>query len=215
MDRYWPYLTNKRFIISTAIGLVLLAAGTIITYFAIVYATERASGPVTDLILDNIPVFNMDGSFIWGPVIFWVIIGLYALLIRPQSVPFSLKSIALFLLIRAAFITLTHIGPSPDQIQLETTDSLFNVFMTGNDLFFSGHTGLPFLIALVFWHDPWVRWFCLASSVFFGAVVLMSHLHYSIDVFAAFFITYAIFHISEWLFKEDRRIFKEGIQATS
>jgi hypothetical protein len=41
----------------------------------------------------------------------------------------------------------------------------------------------------------------------FGVIVLLSHLHYSIDVFAAFFITYSIYHIALKLFDRDYEFF--------
>jgi hypothetical protein len=37
----------------------------------------------------------------------------------------------------------------------------------------------------------------------------MAHIHYSIDVFSAFFITYTIFHLSEKIFIKDRKMFYE------
>ncbi|OGZ33911.1 MAG: hypothetical protein A2174_03430 [Candidatus Portnoybacteria bacterium RBG_13_41_18] len=208
--KYRPYIKNKQFLISTGAAFLFFIAGVVITYFAIIYATESASGPVTDIILSNIPVFDVDGLFVWGPVIFWLIITLYAFL-HPQKLPFMLKSIAIFLFIRSAFIILTHIGPFPTHLQINGS-GILGVFTTGSDLFFSSHTGLPFLMALTFWDNKYLRFFCLISSLFFGAVVLMAHLHYSIDVFAAFFITFAIFHIAKKLFKKDSQIFTLGIE---
>jgi hypothetical protein len=66
----------------------------------------------------------------------------------------------------------------------------------GSDQFFSGHTGMPFLGALCFWHMQQWRYFYVAVTVFFGAVVLLGHYHYSIDVLAARFITHGIFQIA-------------------
>jgi hypothetical protein len=43
-----------------------------------------------------------------------------------------------------------------------------NAIFFGSDQFFSGHTGLPFLAALTFWHMPFWRYFYLGSTVFFG-----------------------------------------------
>ena len=80
-------------------------------------------------------------------------------------------------------------------------------FAFGGDLFFSGHTGLPFLMALIFWDNKYLRWIFILTSVMFATVVLLAHLHYSIDVLSAFFITYTIFHIALFLFKKDRRLF--------
>ena len=97
--------------------------------------------------------------------------------------PFALKAVALFLLVRAVFVALTHMAPSP--IDPQKPSPFFNSIFYGSDLFFSGHTGLPFLAALAFWHIPQWRMFYLALTAFFGSVVLLGHYHYSIDVLAA------------------------------
>lgn len=205
--KHKTYWTNKKFLVSFIFSLIFLFVGLAATYFAIIYATEHSSYPVTDLILNNIPVMDVDGFFVYGPVVFWVLAGLYMIINKLEEVPFTLKAIALFLLIRSFFLTLTHIGPFPDHVQIVSSSPFWGVFTTGNDLFFSSHTGLPFLMALIFWKDKVLRMFSLTASVLFAIVVLLAHLHYSIDVFAAYFITYTIFHLSEKFFKKDRHFF--------
>ncbi len=201
------HLTNKQFVLSMCIGWAFLFAALILSYYAGIYATERASNSVTDIILSNIPVFNVDGIFIYGPMLFWIFVAVMTFA-KPERIPFVLKSVSLFILIRALFISLTHIGPFPTQIIPDSLSSgIIKNFMFGSDLFFSGHTGLPFLMALVFWENIWLRRIFVASSLMFGAVVLMGHLHYSIDVLSAFFITYTIFHIARVLFKKDHELF--------
>jgi hypothetical protein len=193
-------------------GLLLLLISLVINYFGSLYANESISNSVTDIILDNIPVINVGMIFVFGPIIFWIVM-MFVCLHDPKKIPFTLKSIALFVIIRALFISLTHIGPHPDRAALDIASlnwiydlihsNNFFIFSSGGDLFFSGHTGLPYLMALVFWHKPFVRIFCLFSAIFFGIIVLLGHFHYSIDVLSAFFITYSIFHISQKLFKKD------------
>jgi membrane-associated phospholipid phosphatase len=82
-------------------------------------------------------------------------------------------------------------------------NELMSTFNVGSDFFFSGHTGLPFLIALIFWDNRLIRYISLSASILFGVSVLLGHLHYSIDVFAAFFITYSIFAIARRFFAKD------------
>ncbi len=70
-----------------------------------------------------------------------------------------------------------------------------------NDLFFSGHTAVPFLGFLLFKNRK-VKYTFLGASIIMAITVLLMHVHYSIDVFSAFFITYGTFKIGEWLFKK-------------
>ncbi|MEI8174752.1 MAG: phosphatase PAP2-related protein [bacterium] len=196
---------DRYFITSFLVGLLFFFISLVINFIAGTYATERASLPVTDIILSNIRVFDVDAIFIYGPVIFWTFAGL-VLLYNPKKIPFTLKSIALFVVVRSIFISLTHIGPFPTQAIISSSD-FFSKFTFGGDLFFSGHTGLPFLMALIFWREKKLRYIFIISSLIFGAVVLMGHLHYSIDVLAAFFITYTIYHMAEFFFKKERSMF--------
>ena len=202
------YYTDKKYLISLVVGFVALFASFFINSYAVSYANTHISNPVTDIVLSNIPVFNVDGIFVYGAVLFVLVI-IIICLIKPRHSPFVLKSIALFTIIRSFFISLTHISPFPTQVAITpnffTTSELFKTFFTGNDLFFSGHTGLPFLLALIFWEYPVIRYIFLGFSVLFGVVVLLGHLHYSIDVASAFFITFSIFCIAKTFFKSDWR----------
>lgn len=207
--RYRSYLQHKEFLVSSLFSIVLLILSLIINFYAGTYATDAASNPVTDIILSNVPLWNIDAVFVYGTLLFWLFVTLVCIT-KPQTIPFLLKSISLFVLIRSVFVSLTHLGPFPTHIAIQS--NILNKFVFGGDLFFSGHTGLPFLLALLFWDSYYLRLLFLVSSIIFGVLVLLGHLHYSIDVLAAFFITFAIYHLAQFLFKRDERIFKEGIK---
>ncbi|MEK7156269.1 MAG: phosphatase PAP2-related protein [Patescibacteria group bacterium] len=213
--RYRHYGAQQEFRVSVLLSVLTFAASLIVSFFAIGYSTERASNPVTDIILSNTPIFDVDGLFVYG-TFFFIVLGAALIAAHPKRIPFALHTIALFYFIRAAFITLTHLGPFPmSGVDSFDFGTVIGRMFFGGDLFFSGHTGLAFLMALMFWHEKRARYFFLAASVYFGAIVLLGHLHYSIDVASAFFITYGIFHIAEWLFPKDRAIFlaDEGEEA--
>lgn len=209
-DKHKKYFSDKSFVLSTCAGFLMLFASFIINFYAGTYATEKASSPVLDIILSNIPVFDVSIFFIYGPAVLWTFVAILCLR-EPKRIPFVLKSIALFVLIRSFFITLTHIGPFPDQTFINLSNDLIGKFTFGGDLFFSAHTGLPFLMALAFWKDFGLRIFFITSAIFFGIIVLLGHLHYSIDVMSAFFITYSIYHIALWVFKKDSEMFDNGL----
>ncbi len=212
MEHYKYHFTNKSFLISFFTGFFLLGGSLFTQFMASNYATRTASDSVTDIVLSNIRVYEVDGIFVWGAVVL-LIMGVFVCVRRINYMPFAMKSVALFTFTRSIFVTLTHISPFPTRVLISSDffrDTMFNGIFNGNDLFFSGHTGLPFLLALIFWENKKLRFLFLGFSVLFAVVVLLGHLHYSIDVFAAYFITYTIFHICKFLFKKDWQLFLQN-----
>jgi hypothetical protein len=207
--KYKSHFGNRDFLISLLLSFFMLGLSLIANYYAGIYALEKASNSVTDIILDNIRVYDVDVIFVYGPVLMWLFVAAI-LAFHPQRSPFVIKSVGLFVLIRSVFISLTHIVPFPTHIIIQSS-GLFGYLSPGADLFFSGHTGFPFLLALIFWENKPLRIFFIILSLAFGAVVLLGHLHYSIDVLSAFFITYSIYRIAEIIFHKDRKIFSETI----
>jgi membrane-associated phospholipid phosphatase len=156
-------------------------------------------------------VYDVDTYFVFGIVLFVLFIIIFSLL-YPKKINYLIKSLSLFIFIRSVFVSLTHLGPFPDRSSMDGmfSDFIVGKFSFGADLFFSGHTGIPFLMALIFWKNKILRYTFIFLSVFFGVIVLLGHIHYSIDVLAAFFITYTIWHISEKLFKKELEYFNNN-----
>jgi hypothetical protein len=193
--------SDKSYRNNTLLGFLLLASSLVINALADVYTTHHASNSVTDIILDNIPTWNVNFIFYQGFAIFWLFV-IFIQIREPKGLPFVLKSIAFFILIRSFFISLTHLAIPPDHSYLHPA-RFYARFTAQDDLFFSSHTGLPFLMSLIYWKDKFLRKIFLSATLFFATTVLLGHLHYSIDVFSAFFITYGIFHIAQTFFKKD------------
>src|SRR6266576_2261382 len=106
------HFRDSAFLWSFFFSICILVVALIINFYAGLYATKSASNAVTDIVLSNIRVYDVDGIFIYGPWVFWVFVA-GVLAFKPQKVPFAVKSIALFVIIRAVFISLTHIAPFP------------------------------------------------------------------------------------------------------
>lgn len=66
------------------------------------------------------------------------------------------------------------------------------------DLFFSGHAATTFLLVLYLWDKPRLRALAIVAHVVMVCAVLLAHLHYSIDILAAWAFTFAIFALREW-----------------
>lgn len=201
------HFKKRSFVITFSVAVFMLISACIINFYAGTYATESASSSVTDIVLSNIRIYDVDGMFKYGTLAFWGFLILLCLY-DAKKFPFTVKTLSLFIIIRSIFISLTHLGPFPGQVSFAATD-IISKFSFGGDLFFSGHTGIPFLFALIFWETKKLRYLFIASSLFFGTIVLLGHFHYSIDVLAAFFITYTIYHIATIFFKDDLKMFVE------
>ncbi len=210
--RYQEFFSDAAHFSSLVTGALLLSASVIVNHIAVNFAERNASNSAVDLILSHVPVFDLDGIFIYGGIFLAACIAAVGIS-HPRRLAFLIKSIALFVIIRSIFVTLTHIGPVADRVPVDPQNPL-RWFTSGADLFFSGHTGLPFLIALVFWDNRTIRALFVFLSLFFATIAILGHLHYSIDIFAAFFITYGIADLARFFFPgDDERTIKSRSSA--
>src|SRR3989339_473589 len=202
---FWTKSNFYNFLNST----LFFVLAVIIKGYADNYVDSSTGTPVGDIILDNIPTLNVDEFVVLGTLIF-IIISLILFILKPKFIFFGIKTLALFIIIRAFFISLTHLGVNFHQVILDESTfgySIYNyLFSSKSDFFFSGHAGIPFLFALIFYKEKKLRYFLFFCSAFLGIIMLLGHLHYSIDVFAAPFMTYAIYKIAEKLFYKDLKL---------
>jgi len=195
---------DKNYIFSVLIGIILLLASLFFNFFASSYATRQASNSVDDILLDKLPVFDVNFIFVNGAVVF--VLGILILMIiNIRQIPFILKMTALFVFIRSISVTLTHLAPPSDMITINT--DMFQKFVFGADLFFSGHVGFPFIFSLAYQYNKYLRNFFIIASLIGATSVILGHLHYSIDVFGAYFISFTIFSLAKNIFKADYDLF--------
>lgn len=207
LNRHALFWKDKTIMYHLLLSAVLLTVSLFFNYYARIYVNKNTWDVASDLLLDNLPVINVAFLFFQGAFIF-VLILIGISLYYPKYIPFILESTAVFFLVRSFFMIMTHLSaPSVEYYnyihQENYVKEVLFTMSSGNDLFFSAHTGYPFLLAFIFWQSKKLRYFFFICSITGAILVILGHLHYSIDVFSAFFIAYGIFTISKNLFKKE------------
>jgi hypothetical protein len=187
-------LRNNKYLIGLSIIFFIIA--NIVSLLASSYVDKLNSVAAQDLILDHIPSLDLDFMFGYGLIAVILVIIVYILFFRIREFHRVTIQFSLLILMRSFFIVLTHLGKPADAHSLSDLPGIYQIFNFHNDLFFSGHTAIPFMAFLLFRKDRIALFFLIMTFVL-AATVLFLHVHYSIDVFSAFFITYGTFKIGE------------------
>jgi hypothetical protein len=203
----WKILLGNR---EFSVSLLFSVACMIISYmfydFVIVYVESFKNLPVLgDLFHGMLPVVDLRYIYIYGLMVAVAALFFYFLIWRPQLFPFYLKVFAFVYITRSCFITLTHFGPPQGfllpQVAMDINGWPFSDLLHTNDLFFSGHVAYPFMAALLVRKENRILYYVfLAVSVLMAVTVLMMRVHYSIDVFAAYFIVFGVYSATMHLF---------------
>jgi len=179
-----------RYLILLSLLIVVIAA--FLDYFSGVYVSTAKVAHVPDLILDHIGPIDVGIFYIYGYLTLCFTLLFYPLLFHIRALHVVISQFSFLVILRAVFIVFTHLQTPPSAVVV-TFPWIFRGLSFQNDMFFSGHTAIPFLGFFLF--KGKIRYFFLCGSIFMGVVVLITHSHYSIDVFSAFFITYCSYKI--------------------
>jgi hypothetical protein len=185
---------NKTFVALALVAIILLLLP---SFFAFI---EKREGMVLqDFVLDHLPAMDVS---IPTFVIIWsvVLLVFYRMFQNPSLFLLVAYGFILMCMLRVLTISLLPLNPPPGLITLK--DPIANIAYGGNgifitkDLFYSGHTGNMFLFFLCL-QGKWDKIIALTASVMVGILVLVQHIHYSVDVFAAFIFTYFIYLVAK------------------
>jgi hypothetical protein len=180
-------------------SLALLAPAMVLDYYSGAYVTAARSVGVPDLILDRFEAVDLSFLFVYGYMALIVGLFSYPLLFRPRLLHVVIIQFSLLLVLRSLFMMFTHLQTPPGSIPVGFP-SFFGHLYFENDMFFSGHTAFPFLGFYLFRRST-IRYVFLVGSITMGIVVLAMHIHYSIDVLAAFFMTYCSYRMGRWVLR--------------
>jgi membrane-associated phospholipid phosphatase len=181
---------NKTFVALVLVAIILFLLP---SFFALI---EKREGMVLqDFVLDRIPAMDVS---IPTFIIIWsvVLLVIYRIYQNPTLFLVFIYGFILMCITRVLTISLLPLNPPPGLIALN--DPITNIVYGGKgifitkDLFYSGHTGNMFLFFLCL-QAKWDKIIALAASFLVAFLVMVQHIHYSIDVIAAFIFTYFIY----------------------
>lgn len=183
------------------IGVLLFASILLIlpTFFSKIEA--RQGIVLNDWLLQRIP--SMDFS-----VVIFILVWSTSLLIlvrciqKPAIFLMTLYFLIIITLLRIITISIIPLDPPNGLITLKDPITSLSyggssVFIT-KDLFFSGHTANLFMFYLCL-QKKRDKLFALSTSLLVGLLVLVQHVHYSIDVIGAIVFTYLLVKYSKYL----------------
>jgi hypothetical protein len=189
------------------LSIIILVFANIIDYFSGIYVTNKISvQEVPDLILDHFGPYDLSFLFVWGFIFILLLMLFYTLFFKVKKIHTVVIQFSVLTVTRAIFILFTHLQTRTDAIP-KHFPGLLNTLSFQNDLFFSGHVATPFLGFLLFKGDK-IRYVFLIMSIIMAVTVLAMHQHYSIDVFAAYFIAYSSYKIVNF-FSNKIKLIKE------
>lgn len=181
------------------IGLI----GTVVLLLAFPYffqIIEHHSGPVlNDWVLSRLAPHDVSLAIF---LIIWATALLLLIRARRSPVIFMLFIYGYIIVSLARMISINLFPLDPPLGLIPLIDPISNAFYgktyITKDLFFSGHTSTIFLMFLCFrkWGD---RLFALIGSLLVGGLLLVQHVHYTIDVLGAFVFTYPLYWIAKQL----------------
>jgi membrane-associated phospholipid phosphatase len=191
-------IKNVSFRSKLIIGLILIVIVLFLLPFFFEFIEERQGYKLNDALLNvlppadvSIPVFAM----IWSMVLLFVIRSIT----NPQL--FLLYVYGFLFLCICRFITLTLVPLNAPEGLIVLEDPLTNFFygkreFITKDLFFSGHTASLCLFFFCF-QRKWDKIAALICTIAVGFLVLVQHVHYTIDVVVAPIFTFLCFLLAK------------------
>lgn len=193
------FLKEKRNRFELVITLFLLAV--VLTSLAnfLNYVEARKGVLLPDPLLN---LFNpIDLTWLTFALIYVsLIVAIATLSKNPKRLLFAVQLYTFMVAVRILAMYLLPLQPPEKMIILN--DPLVEFFGTGQtltkDLFFSGHTATLLILFLVS-EKKIIKTTFLISTIVVAIAVLLQHVHYTIDVFAAVFFTYTCYVVLEKL----------------
>ena len=209
MPEKWQAAWNsKKFRTRIFAGLILLFI-TLATFPFFFQAIDERNGPVlNDWLLNSLPPYNVSVAIfiiMWGSTVFIFTRAFQ----NPDIFVVYLWAYIILSITRLLSITLVPLDPPRGLVELKDpiSNTFYGMRVVTKDLFFSGHTSTLFLnfLCLKKRNDKIIM---LTTTISVACLLLIQHVHYTIDVLAAPIFTYLIYRFAKKFFAINNTIKK-------
>ncbi|MGP8215870.1 MAG: phosphatase PAP2-related protein [Bacteroidia bacterium] len=201
---------NRAFMVNFISGIVLLAICMIVTSYFFNYIQDIKSGIVlNDWVLQKLPSIDVSTAIV-------ALMGSAALLFSLRGIAYPNVAITLLfamiihLILRMITIYITGFFPPPGLIVLKDPmgSMLYQYRFITRDLFYSGHTAVLFLLYFCTFKKP-DKYYMLFTAICVGCLLLVQHVHYTVDVACAPLFAFSSYWLSKKLISY-RKAYVEG-----
>jgi hypothetical protein len=182
------------------IGIVVMAAIIYILPIFFAHIQKRKGAVLNDWLLARIPPHNVSVfifAIIWGMALLILIRAIN----HPSIIITYCWTLIFVCLVR--FVTLSVVALDPPAAMVPLIDPLNSALYRNaditKDLFFSGHTATMVMIYLCL-QKRTDKLIALIAAFAVVCLLLVQHIHYTIDVLAAPIVVYPCYRLSRWLF---------------
>ncbi|HTA28674.1 MAG TPA: phosphatase PAP2-related protein [Bacteroidia bacterium] len=189
---------NRAFRINLILGLVMIAALLIFTYHFFYYIEHLKGGTtLNDWVLKKIPAADVS----W-PITLLESSVIIIFLIRSVSNPnlfiTYIIGFVFILFFRLITIYITQLNPPAGLIELKDpiAGMVYKSAFIKRDLFFSGHVSILCMFYLCS-NNKIDKYYVVFAIISVGMLLLVQHVHYTIDVICAPFFSFGCFWLSK------------------
>lgn len=196
--------SSKSFRIQTLLTLLVTAIIIVFIPKFFNYIQTIPGHSINDIVLNKFPAQNV--SLCIFMLIYSVcILSVINIGTCPHLFIKTLQALCLLLIIRIVCLYLIPLDPEKTIIPLE--DPFLGIFfyqgtVITKDLFFSGHVSIMALLCIAIPFRP-LKYFFMLATVLVAILILIQHVHYTIDVIVAPFVSLMCFNlVSKYNFQQ-------------
>lgn len=185
---------NKSFRTNFIVGLLLLAITMVVTSYFFNFIQDAKYGiALNDWVLQRLPAIDVSVFIVTIMASAALLFSLRSMA-NPNMLLTFLFALVIHLILRMITISVTGFFPPKNLIVLRDPmgSMLYQYRFISRDLFYSGHTAIVCLLYFCSFKKT-DRYYMLLSAIGLGTLLLIQHVHYTIDVVCAPLFAYGCF----------------------